>query len=557
MDGIEVVSTLSDVITRLEYDPFLAPARRRDLISGVRRVSKITGVEPLITPASLRFMRPLINAVRPARHNVSPKTWSNLCSNFRAALVHALPRQLRQPDRRWEKLRTMLPNKRFRSGLSRFIGFCEREAIPPTAVSDEVLARFRAYLETDTRVPSPPNCHRRTCRLWNTAADSIPDWPQSRLRLPDHRRPRRSLPLSSCPASLQEEFEHCVAPLRCGDRFAKDGPRKPLRPSTVGKIRAEVELALSAIVEAGRDPASITSLRCLFEPDAFETALRRYLNNDQEQTPRPTAHNIASSLIGLARRIMGSDAAALDQLAELRRLRRCLGPQPKCLTEKNRTLLCTLDDPAVRAKLYFLPERLGNWAERMTSVHGAVAMQIAVAIVILQSAPLRIGNLAGLRLDRHLVRPGGPRSLWQIDIPPHEVKNNQALVFEFPRRATALVDRYIRRFRPSLAAPGNPYLFPVGSRQKPPHWLSQQIRRVLADWVGIDMTPHQFRHFAARVLQQHSPGAFPAIAQLLGHKDVRTAMTYADPDTLSAGRQFDELLEADRSKARLRVRGRS
>jgi hypothetical protein len=54
-------------------------------------------------------------------------------------------------------------------------------------------------------------------------------------------------------------------------------------------MRSEVELALSAVVEAGRDPASITSLGCLFEPDAFETALRRYLNKDEQQTPRPTA----------------------------------------------------------------------------------------------------------------------------------------------------------------------------------------------------------------------------------------------------------------------------
>jgi integrase len=155
------------------------------------------------------------------------------------------------------------------------------------------------------------------------------------------------------------------------------------------------------------------------------------------------------------------------------------------------------------------------------------------------------------------VRPGGPRALWQIDIPPHEVKNEQALVYELPRAATTLVDRFIRRFRPVLAAPGNPYLFSVDSRCKYPHALSQQIRWVLADWVGIDMTPHQFRHFAGRLTQQHSPGAFAAIAQLLGHKDPETAIAYyAELDTLSAGRQFDEILEAERSGARLRGRRR-
>jgi integrase len=128
-------------------------------------------------------------------------------------------------------------------------------------------------------------------------------------------------------------------------------------------------------------------------------------------------------------------------------------------------LLRTLDDPDMRARFLFLPEHVANWAERRTPIKGAFAMQIAAAIAILQSAPLRIANLAGLRLDRHLVRPGVPRSLWQIDIPRHEVKNDQPLVHELPRRVTTLLDRYIRRFRPALAAPGNPYLFPVGSTQ--------------------------------------------------------------------------------------------
>lgn len=218
-------------------------------------------------------------------------------------------------------------------------------------------------------------------------------------------------------------------------------------------------------------------------------------------------------------------------------------------------MLRTLDDPDVRAKLLAVPERLASWAERATPARGAVAMEIAVAIAILRNAPLRIANLAGLRLDRHLVRPGGPRSFWQIDIPAHLVKNGEPLVYELPQRTTALVDRYIRRFRPSLAEPGNPYLFPVGSRRKHPAALSQQIRGVIADWVGIDMTPHQFRHFAGRLMLQHSPGAFAAVAQLLGHKDATTAIAYySGIDTLSAGRHFDAILEAEHSKGRSRRR---
>src|ERR1700719_5066977 len=122
MDGsIAVLLTLFQVIAYLKENLALTPKRRRDLISAVLRVCEIVGVDPRVTPASLQFMRPLINKVRPAKHGITPKTWSNLLSNFRAAVVHALPRPPRQVDPIWERLRTALPNRRMRKGLSRLI----------------------------------------------------------------------------------------------------------------------------------------------------------------------------------------------------------------------------------------------------------------------------------------------------------------------------------------------------------------------------------------------------------------------------------------------------
>jgi integrase len=549
MVPISTEPTLADLIIRHEQDATLTPNRRRDLRSAVLRMSEITGVDPRATPASLRFMRPRINAVRPAKYNLTPKTWSNLRSNFRAAVVQAEPRQPRPSNTEWASLRAALPTKRMKNGLSRMIGFCEINAIRQAAVCDAVSDRFRDHLEADTNVPSPHDCHRLTCRLWNQAAETVPGWPSIRLSVPDQRRSRRSPLISSFPLSIQEELALYLNSLGGGDLFAEEAVQKSMATSTVRQRGVELGLALSALVASGRDPASITSLACLIEPSAFKSILRHYLKDGKA---RPFAQNIASTLTTVAKRWIKADAATLDRLKELQRR---LGPQRKRLTQKNRALLRTLDDPDARARLLLLPESLANWAERRTPVRGALIMQMAVAIGILQSAPLRIANLAALRLDQHLVRPGGPRSLWQIDIPPHEVKNDQPLVHELPRCVTTLLDRYIRRFRPMLATPGNPHLFPVGSTYKSSKALSRQIHRVIADWVGIDMTPHQFRHFAGRVMQQHSPGAFAAISQLLGHKDVRTTIAYyAELDSLSAGRQFDSFLDAERNKARLRGR---
>src|SRR5262249_15153647 len=173
-------------------------------------------------------------------------------------------------------------------------------------------------------------------------------------------------------------------------------------------------------------------------------------------------------------------------------------------------------------------------------------------------APIRIRNLAGLHLKRHLVRPAGPRALWLVDVPPDEVKNEVRLLHELSQRVTTVVDRFIRDFRPRLAEPGNSYLFPVGTTHKTPNYFSRQIRDVIADWVGIDMTPHQFRHLAALLMQRNSPGSFAALAQLLGHKKIDNLIRYyAELDTLSAGREFDAIVEGELAKASLPRRGRS
>ena len=120
-------------------------------------MSKMTGVDPRVIPASLQVMRPLIKKVRPAKYDQTPKTWSNLRSDFRAALVHPAPGAPNELDPEWARLRAVLRNtcKSMRLGLSRFIGFCNNAGIAPTTVCDAVSNQFRSYLETDTQVPDP------------------------------------------------------------------------------------------------------------------------------------------------------------------------------------------------------------------------------------------------------------------------------------------------------------------------------------------------------------------------------------------------------------------
>ena len=92
---------------------------------------------------------------------------------------------------------------------------------------------------------------------------------------------------------------------------------------------------------------------------------------------------------------------------------------------------------------------------------------------ILLVAPIRLGNLAGLELDRHLLRSGtGKQRLrYHLLIPGEEVKNGQPIELPLPAEASALLELYRTRVRPVLAPPGTSCLFPGenGGRQGAGH----------------------------------------------------------------------------------------
>ena len=59
----------------------------------------------------------------------------------------------------------------------------------------------------------------------------------------------------------------------------------------------------------------------------------------------------------------------------------------------------------------------------------------------------------------------------------------------------------------------------------------------------MKITPHQFRHLAAKIALDANPGAYELVRQLLGHKNLRTTTNnYAGIDTRRAGRAHADLI---------------
>ena len=83
------------------------------------------------------------------------------------------------------------------------------------------------------------------------------------------------------------------------------------------------------------------------------------------------------------------------------------------------------------------------------------------------------------------------------------------------------------------------------------------IQRSMLRHLGVRITPHQFRHIAAKIHLDANPGAYELVRQLLGHKDLKTTTKfYAGIDTRRAGRAHAQLVARLRAARPERVRRR-
>ena len=198
----------------------------------------------------------------------------------------------------------------------------------------------------------------------------------------------------------------------------------------------------------------------------------------------------------------------------------------------------------------------GSGPSNVVSKRSFVDLQTALAIDILLHAALRIENLAALKFDEHLHWPQGRGKPALLVVRVEETKNEAPLEFELP---TALADRlyaYRNEIAPAVIGSRPDALFV--SRKGIPRTLSTigvAIRRSVLRHVGVKLTPHQFRHLAAKIHLDANPGAYELVRQLLGHKDLKTTTKfYAGIDTRRAGRAHADLVARLREVRPKRVR---
>src|SRR5260370_25473237 len=117
-------ATLQAVLDALEGRRDLAANRLRDLRSAVTRVAKLLGAAPGHIPLDLPVLSGKLAAINPLAAGLATKTFSNIRSDFLAAVSASGLNQLRSPGKGalspgWARLLGKLPKRRAGIGLSR------------------------------------------------------------------------------------------------------------------------------------------------------------------------------------------------------------------------------------------------------------------------------------------------------------------------------------------------------------------------------------------------------------------------------------------------------
>jgi integrase len=163
----------------------------------------------------------------------------------------------------------------------------------------------------------------------------------------------------------------------------------------------------------------------------------------------------------------------------------------------------------------------------------------------------RRANAIKLKLQQHLGSVDKPTGRMLVEIPPHETKSEGRYVSERRPRAVGLLQEYVSRWRPLIAA-GNPeYLFPIpglgdAARERVALTsLAGRLGRLVRCRLGIDFNLHNLRSLLATLYAEANPGDIKTAQIKLGHRSDRsTQKWYIDPNQRQANRRFDAVIEA-------------
>jgi integrase len=559
--GAQTVTTitLQDVLNTVEVSDALSVTRLRDLRSSTKRVALMVGDDPARIPLDLRAISARLATVGPVAAGLTSKSFSNIRSNFLAAVkvsglkpIQRLPRTPLSPA--WQKLFTDLSGRRAHLGLSRLARHASANGIQPREIDDVTIQAFITEVRDGSLHRKPNGLHRTMALIWNEAAEHS-EFGLQTVQVPSFRRPAKRIEWTSLTDAFRKNGDEYLSWCGGADVFAADARPRALSPQTIKLRQNQIHAAVTALVESGVNPKTIRSLRDLVSPENVKRILRRR-NEMVGGRENIFNHDLAWTLVEIARRWVKIRPAALD---EIKRHASKVPTPVSGLTSKNKTTLRQFDDPANLRRLYEFSSRLWAEVKRDTrpNFRTLVKAQAALAVGILCHMPVRLQNLWALKFEEHLFLNEGRGAISSLELPAHEVKNRTALAFDIPPHLANILIEYRNRLAPKVIGRRPDRLFVKADGTVKSQWaVAWLIRTYLRKRIGLRLSPHQFRHLSAKVILDAEPGNFETARQLLAHASLETTVAaYAGISSRRAARHHQRLVE-EALAAQLPRRGR-
>ncbi|MCU0945813.1 MAG: tyrosine-type recombinase/integrase [Rubritepida sp.] len=559
--------TFAEALSAIQTWTDFAEARRADLTSALRSAARVLALPPSAIPCDPAWLNERLFRHTPATFGIGQGRFRNIISGLRAVLrrlgAHAPDRRRSHRDlpAAWQAALAAVPSPARRGALTALARHCAEAGIGPEGVDDAALAAF-VEAERRTRVSVATDGRARNiAAAWNACVRAgLPGWPRQTLTAALVREPY-ALRLDAYPESFRQEVASFEARLTCRDgRFLiGGGGHRRLRPTTVKARIFSIRQAAGLLVRSGVPASELRGLRDLVQPIDRVALVLEALSEGQaarsgtQQPEGGQLAQVAETLRQVAAHHVGLKANEVAQIGtwalQARGHRRRTG-----LTAKNRDRLRALVPLHRRGLLLHLPAELMQRAREIGpgSVEAGRLARTAAALEILLICPLRRRSMLALRLDRHLQRldPRG-RKVTHLVLQPEDMKNEAALEWAVPPAAAALVEEYLRDFRPALATPENPWLFPSGAGVLSANRFSEMLETVIAREVGTDVNVHLARHFAAWLHLKRYPGAYEDVRRVLGHHSIETTIGhYTAWEAALAAERFDAAVLAERKATR-------
>lgn len=544
----------SDVMHKIETATDLSATRRRDILSGLRRVAKALNRAPEQVPADAIWLQSRLNTFAPASIGLSPKTWSNALSDARAGLVlfGVVERRIsRKADlsSEWGPLWDIVLRRNdptLSSSLPRLVHFLNRMEVAPRAVSLSDLEAYREALTLNELSRSPVSAFRSAVNAWNLAVARVPEWPRQTFTLPSRSR-RIALALDAFPDTFGADLALYLDSLANPDPLDPEATASPLRQVSRTQYRNMILRFASLVVRSGVPIERIDGLAALVDIGVAERGLREMLSRTDGKSSVGIS-DMANLLKSIARRFVRVGEEQQKKLDHWNA--RLSAPAQTGMTAKNSARLRPFDNPDVLVRLLRLPQELFNRANaKKAKRRDFLAREEAIGLAILLNCPIRRKNLTQIHIERDLQRPGDGRVYMVFDT--EEVKNSLLLEFDLPRPVVAMIDEHLATRSPLLCPPGTLWLFPRRDGSQPLNLthFAERIRKRIRRETGLEMNMHLFRHLAAKIWLTEHPGQYEVVRRLLGHTNTsQTFNLYCEFEAGVATRRFSQLISKKQSR---------